>query len=373
MLLIQNAYVMPMDGSDLPGADILVEDGKIKAVGHSLSAPGAKTLNATGLYALPGLIDAHCHVGIAEEGMRDEGEDSNECSDPLTPGMRALDGINPFDIGLSEAAQNGVTCAMTGPGSGNVLGGSFVLMKTHGRDLDDMVLNPCAAMKAAFGENPKRVYGSQKKTPMTRMAIAALLRQALTDAGLYQEKDGKRNLGMETLQRVVRREIPLKIHAHRADDILTALRIVKEFNLLCSLDHCTEGHLVLPQIQAAGVPVILGPWISCRSKIELAKQSMRAPALFAKAGIPFAFMTDHPVFPLMYLSVEAAIAVREGLPERAALEALTIHPARIVGMADRLGSLTPGKDADLALYDGHPLDMRSKVRFVLINGQTVVE
>lgn len=383
MLLIKNAKVLTMGRQDyLDGADILVDGAEIAAVGRDLPERGADIVDAKGLTALPGIIDAHCHVGMWEDSIGWAGSDGNEVTNPVTPAMRAIDGVNPEDRCFSDAMKCGVTLVATGPGSANVIGGQFAVMRTHGKTVDDMLVKEPAALKIAFGENPKRCYGEgQKKTPMTRMATAAILRQALADAQTYQRKlaradDDKmpdRDLGKEVLVAALERGLRVKAHAHRADDILTALRVRDEFHLDMSLEHCTEGWRILDQLKEARVPVILGPLLSDRSKEELRNLTYDAPAMFHKAGVRFAMMTDHPVIPLEYLPVCAALAVRRGLPERAALEAITINAAWAIGMDDRFGSIEKGKQADIVLYEGDPLDSRTGVKRVYIEGRLVHE
>ncbi|MDR1598339.1 MAG: amidohydrolase [Oscillospiraceae bacterium] len=377
MLLIKNARLLTMAGRDYPdGADMLVNDGLIVSVGTGLPELGAEVFDASGLTALPGIIDAHCHVGMWEDSIGWAGSDGNEITKPVTPEMRALDAINPEDRCFADALRSGVTLAATGPGSANVVGGQFLAMRTAGTRLDDMLVKEPLALKIAFGENPKRCYGeSQKKEPMTRMATAALLRQALVDARSYQrklalegDKQPDRDLGKETLAAALSGQLRVKAHAHRADDIRTALRIRDEFKLNMTLEHCTEGWRILDALKAARCPVILGPLFGDRSKEELRNMTYEAPAMLSGAGIRFAMMTDHPVIPLEYLPVTVAIAVRHGLPERAALEAITINAAWAIGLDDRFGSLEPGKEADFALYEGDPLDARTKVRRVYVRG-----
>ena len=377
MYLIRNARILTMADADYERGDILIDGGKIRAVGVDLPMPeGTATLDAAGLWALPGFIDAHCHLGMWEDGMGFEGADGNEDTDPVTPHLRAIDAINPVDPCFREAREAGITTACTGPGSANVLGGQFAAVKTYGDRIDDMVLKAPLALKAAFGENPKRVYHDQKKSPSTRMATAATLREALVAADEYRKKQGTdkqpdRDLKLEALGWVLEGKVPMKIHAHRADDILTAVRIAREFGIDYSIEHCTEGYLIAEHLKRDGVKVILGPLLSERSKIELRNLTYEAPRKLAQAGIEFALMTDHPVIPLQYLPVTAALAVREGLDERTALKAITIHAARIVGIADRVGSLEAGKDADIALFDGNPLDFRVKTQRVFIDGREV--
>lgn len=384
MLLLKNGMVMPMEGPAFTG-DVLVQDGKIIELREAVSARGAEEMDCTGRVLLPGFVDAHCHIGMWEDGIGEEGADGNENSDPITPEMRAIDGINPFDPCFREAREAGVTTVLTGPGSANVIGGLFVALKTTGRSVEDMILRYPAAMKVALGENPKRVYAEQKESPYTRMAIAALFRKAMVEAQEYArkleqgeedaEKRPERDLALEALLPVLRGELPLKVHAHRADDILTALRLAREFNLKITIDHCTEGHLILDllaeQLPALGAGVILGPLLSERPKVEMKNLDFSAPAKLHAAGIPFALMTDHPVIPEQFLPVCAALCVRAGLPEQVALESITIQAAKIAGVADRVGSLRAGKDADIAIFDGHPLDFRSHCICTLIDGEVV--
>lgn len=384
MILLKNAKVISMDENldrEFLG-DVLIDGKKIKAVGPELKADGAEVIDLTGLTVVPGFIDAHCHIGLFEDGMGFEGDDGNEMSATSTPDMRAIDAINPFDKCFKEAMTGGVTTCVTGPGSANVLGGTFCAIKMYGRDVEDMLLKDPVAMKAAFGENPKRVYQSQK-TIFTRMQIAATLRRTLLKAKEYERKiklagddESKlpdKDLAMEALLPVIRRELPLKIHAHRADDILTAVRIAKEFGLRFTLDHCTEGYLIPEQIKESvdelGAGVIVGPLLTERSKIELRNLSFEAPRKLFENNIPFAIMTDSPVIPEQYLSIEAGLAVREGLPEYEALKAITINAGKITGLDDRIGSITAGKDADIAVFDGSPLQTLSHCVMTFINGR----
>lgn len=385
MLLLKNATVYPVSSPPFVG-DILIDGGRIVAISENLSNESAERLDLTGYTVTPGFIDPHCHIGMWEDGMGDEGADGNECSDPITPELRAIDGLNPFDPCFAEACAAGITTVVTGPGSTNVIGGQFAALKTAGICLEEMLVQFPIAMKAAMGENPKRTYGEQKLSPYTRMAIASLFRKAMMDAKEYllnkeaaKEDSSKKpdfDISLEALLPVLNRELPVKIHAHRADDILTALRLAKEFNIRVSLEHCTEGYLIAKELKAqidsmGGVPVILGPLLSDRSKIELRNQTLRSPAVLKDAGIDFAFMTDHPVIPIQYLPVGAALAVREGLDEETALAAITLNAAKAVGLADRLGSLEVGKIANLAVFDGHPFEFRTRCKMTLIDGQIV--
>lgn len=383
MILIKNAHIHTMADKVYENGMILVEDGKIKAIGNNLNVPAeAEIIDAEGMFVMPGIIDAHCHLGMWEDGMGFEGADGNEVVDPVSPQLRAIDAINPKDICFKDAYEGGVTTVATGPGSANVIGGQFAIIKTYGNRIDDMIVNPCAAMKCAFGENPKRCYDSLGKSPSTRMATAAILRDSLTKAKKYIEKqekaktnpdkDPEYNMQMEALAKVIRKEIPLKAHAHRADDILTALRIAKEFDVDITLEHCTEGHLIVDYLKEGYQKgIIVGPSLSNRSKVELQNLTFETPAILTNAGLKVAIMTDHPVIPLQYLPVCAGIAAREGLGEEEALKAITINPAEILRIADRVGSLEVGKDADIVMFTGHPFDLRSKVSMVMIDGKIV--
>ncbi len=386
MLLLKNGNVMTMAGPAFVG-DVAIENGKIVAVGQSLSYSDAEVRDVTGMTVMPGIVDPHCHIGMWEDAMGFEGADGNECTNPITPELRAIDAINPYDRCFEEAVAGGVTTCVTGPGSANVIGGQFVAIKTYGDSVEDMVLRFPVAVKAAFGENPKRVYNGKNQTPSTRMATAALMRKALIEAQEYNEKleRGKadpekmpeRNLGKEILARVIRRELPMKIHAHRADDILTAIRICREFKLRYTLDHCTEGYLITDKLKEALSEdcegIIVGPLLTDRSKIELKNLSFKAPKVLEQEGIEYAMMTDHPVTPEQYLPICTAVAVREGASEEGALKAITINAAKITGIADRVGSIEVGKDADIAVFSGHPFDFRSRCVLTLVNGKVAHE
>lgn len=385
MLLIRNARILTMEDKDYPdGADVLIRDGKIAAVGADLSAPDAKVIDAKGCYALPGIIDAHSHIGMWEDSLGFEGADGNEITNPVTPALRAIDAVNPGDRCFEEAVRYGVTLTATGPGSANVVGGQFALMHTYGTDYDARIVKAPLALKIAFGENPKTCYNERKQTPSTRMGTAAVLRQALVDAQAYarklegeEDKRPDRDLAKEMLVCALRREVIVKAHAHRADDILTALRIGHEFGLRMSLEHCTEGHLIADTLRreqdAHGTPVIVGPLFSDRSKPELSNMTYSAPGMLEKAGVRFAMMTDHPVIPEKHLLVCAIIAHREGLSERAALACVTKNAAWALGVEEQFGSIKVGKQADIALYDRDPLDARAKVCVTVGQGEIVFE
>ncbi len=383
MMLIKGGKVFTMEGEVLDGGFVLIEKGRISKVGQG-EPPGryldmAQLIDAEGMFIMPGFVDAHCDIGLFEDGIGFEGEDGNEATDPVTPHLRAIDAINPMDRAFEEAVRGGVTTAVTGPGSANVLGGEFVAIKTVGGSVEDMVIKNPVAIKCAFGENPKRVYYEKKTAPMTRMATAALLREALMKAKRYMErkerakedKQPELDVKMESLVRVLRKELPLKAHAHRADDIMTALRIAREFDIDMTIEHCTEGHRITETLVREGRGLVVGPGLSSRSKYELRDLTFKTPSILSAAGLDIAIMTDHPVIPIQYLPVCAALAVKEGMDEYKALEAITINAARISGIADRVGSLLPGKDADIAIFDGHPFNYTTKVRYVIVNGNLV--
>ena len=363
---------------------ILVKDGKIQAVGPMDECPGnSEIIDAKGRYVLPGLVDAHTHVGMTEDAVGFEGDDLNEMTDPVTPHLRAIDAIYHADRSFEEARQWGVTTVLSGPGSSNVICGQFAALKTYGRSVDEMILKEPCALKVAFGENPKTVYHEKNHAPSTRMATAAILREQFYKAREYMEawdeymKDSEENdkpefdIRLEALIPALKGDLIVKIHAHRTDDILTAIRIAKEFNLKITIDHGTEGYLIADILKENNIKVILGPMLTDRSKIELRNQTLAAPGILAKAGIPVAIMTDHPCVPIQHLLLCAAIAVREGMPEEDALKAITINAARAAGIDDRVGSLEAGKDADIAIYSGYPFDFKTKVDMTIINGKIV--
>ncbi len=373
MLAITGGKILTMAGSVIETGTVLVEGAKIAGVRKGIFVPpGARAVDVTGKIVMPGMIDAHSHVGVAEEIYREEGDDSNEVTDPVTPHLRAIDAVNPADIGFHDALSGGVTTLVTGPGSANIIGGEMVALKTCGTVVDEMTVRFPVGLKAALGENPKRNYGRDKKTPATRMASAAILREALTQAQDYLKKEPlERDLKMESLARVLRREVPLRVHAHRADDIMTAVRIAGEFEVDLIIEHCTEGHLVAGHLAAKGIPAVIGPIITNRAKVEMQGLTLETARVLAGAGVRFAVMTDHPAVPVQYLAASAALAVKGGLPVEHALRAITIDAAQIIGLEERLGSIEPGKDADIVVLDRHPLDISSRVLQVYINGGRV--
>jgi len=381
MLLIKGGKVLTMNSISFQASSVLIDNGKIIEVGENIDIKDdAQVIDAKGCWVLPGLIDAHCHIGIMEENVGFEGRDVNEASDPITPHMRAIDGINPLDSSFYDARKAGITTVMTGPGSANVIGGQFVVMKTSGNCVDDMIIKEPAAMKISFGENPKKIYNGKNKTPMTRMGIAALLRDTIIRTKNYQNKKIKAlnnnenfeiDIKMEAMIPVLKKEIPLKAHVHRADDILTAIRIAKEFNLDITLDHCTEGILIIDKVRNSMAPVLIGPVMTSKSKIEIKNKSIATPGELNRAGIKIAIITDHPVTPIGYLSICAGLAVKEGLGMIDALKAITINAAEILGISDRKGSIQKGKDADIAIFDGNPLDMYTNTVYTIIDGNVV--
>jgi imidazolonepropionase-like amidohydrolase len=389
-IAIMGGRVVPIEGEPIDGGTVLVIDGKIVAVaGPDLTPPpGVERVDARGHWVLPGLIDAHTHLGAREEGEGWAGHDTNELTGPIQAHVRVLDAINPADEGFRDAIAGGVLTAGVTPGSGNPIGGQTVAIHCWGRTVDDMVLRSPAGMKSALGENPKRVLGERRVNPSSRLGTAAAIRTALVDTLNYlekeqeqsQEKEGSpermrltqsRDLKHEALARVLRREIPWRQHCHRADDIATALRLAAEFGYDLVIDHGTEAYLIADKIAAAGVPVVTGPLITARSKVELRNRTMANPGLLAAAGVTVAIATDHPVVPVHLLIVQAALAIRDGLDRDTALRAVTITPARIMRVADRIGSLVPGKDADVVLWSGDPLDVMSRAEVAYIGGREV--
>ena len=384
MLLIKNGKIITGTDTNYEKGCLLIEDGKIVDVAAEIPyQEGMETIDAQGGWILPGLVDAHCHVGIVETGIGFAGQDVNEKTDPVTPHLRGIDGINALDPSFRDAVEGGVTTLASGPGSTNTIGGQFCVIKTHGDSIDEMILKAPLAMKCAFGENIKRTYGDKGKSPMTRMGNAAVLRETLTKAKEYAGKLAaagddplKRppiDFKLEAMLPVIRREIPLKIHAHRADDILTAIRIAKEFDCKLTLEHCTEGHLIARHIAAAGVSVIAGPSFGFQSKMEVINKSFDTPMILQEAGVLVAIMTDHPVTPIQRLNMMAGMAVKAGASFDDAIKMITINPAKILELDDRIGSLEAGKDADVVVWSGNPLEMSSEPLMTIIDGQVVYE
>ncbi len=379
MICIKNGTLHTAVSREPITADILIENGKIVKIGTGLCADGAEVIDASGLNVYPGFVEAHCHIGLDGYGIGYEGHDYNEMNDPVTPQLHAVDGINPFDPCLEMAAKAGVTCFATGPGSSNVLGGTFVAIKPVGTCVDDMIVKDPIAMKCAFGENPKRCY--QKQGISSRMTTAANLRNALKKAQLYKAKveaagDDVSKLPAfeeksDALIPVLNKEIPLKAHAHQANDLLTALRIAKEFDINITLEHVTEGHMIVKELAKANVPLAVGPTFGHASKFELQNKTWETPGILAKAGCHVSIITDAPVTPLHYLPLCAGLAMKAGMDEYDALRAITINPAEHIGVADRVGSLEEGKDADIVIMDGTPFTVEGVVKHVLINGAEI--
>ena len=382
MLFIKNGYVKTMAGADIENGSVLIDDnGKIAAVGANLEAPaGAEVIDAEGRLVTPGCVEAHCHIGLDNEGMGWEGHDYNEIVDPLSPQMRAIDSINPQDEAFGLALAGGVTSACTGPGSANVVGGTFAAIKLSGKRVDKMIIKHPLAMKAAFGENPKRCYGQgMKKSPGTRMATAALLRELLFKTRRYaQDKEAGKNPGfdmkLEAMIPVIKGELPLKCHAHRADDILTAVRIGKEFGIKLTLDHCTDGAIIADELAEEGLPAFVGPTLGNKSKIELRNKSFTTPKALHEAGVPISIITDAPVIPLQYLPMCAGLAVDAGLDMDEAWKAITINPAVQTGIGDRVGSLEPGKDGDVVIWAENPLTTVGGAAYItIVDGKIVYQ
>lgn len=379
MICIKNGTLHTAVSKETFVADILVDGGKIVKIGADLASDGAEVIDASGLHVYPGFIDAHCHIGLDGYGIGYEGHDYNELNDPVTPQVQAIDGINPFDPCLSMAAKAGVTCFATGPGSSNVLGGTFVAIKPVGTRVDNMIVKFPVAMKCAFGENPKRCY--QKNGISSRMTNASKLREALEKAKLYKAKIEAAGDDVSKLPAydqkcaalipVLNKEIPLKAHAHQANDICTAIRIAKEFDVDVTLEHVTEGHLITEELAKENLPLAVGPTFGHASKFELQYKTWETPGVLAKAGCHVSIITDAPVTPLHYLPLCAGLAIKAGMDEYDALRAVTINPAEHIGVADRVGSLEEGKDADIVIVDGCPFDVSGEVKHVLIDGKEV--
>ena len=380
MLCVKNGLVHDAVREEAYEADILIEDGKFVRIGKNLSLPeGTELFDASGLSVYPGFVEAHCHLGLDGYGIGFEGQDYNELNDILTPQLRGLDSFNPMDPSVHMAAEAGITCVATGPGSSNVLGGTFLAVKTAGRRVDKMVVKQPVAMKCAFGENPKRCY--KDKNNFARMSTASKLREMLLKAQDYKarrEAAGEDILKrpafdfkLEALIPVLERRIPLKAHAHRADDIFTAIRIAREFDLRITLEHCTEGHLIAEELAEENIPLAVGPTLTHATKFEVRNRSFTTPGILADAGCMVSIITDSPVIPQQYLPLCAGLAVKAGMKPFDALRAITINPARHIGIEDRVGSIECSKDADLVVTDGSPFEVTTSVLAVLIDGQKV--
>ena len=383
-MLFIHGNILTMEETSFPDGYLWVKDGKIAGVGPSLEAPAdPETVDLVGKTVLPGFVDAHCHLGMWEDGLGFEGDDGNEATDPVTPQLRAIDALNPLDRTFAEARLGGVTTVLTGPGSANAIGGQWAAIKTTGRRIDDMVIDPAVGMKFALGENPKVTYNEKNVTPVTRMATASLIREQLRKAERYlsdkeradEEEDFDEpefDAKCEALVPVLSGKQKAFFHAHRADDIFTAIRIAREFKLDLVLVHCTEGYMVKDLLAGEKIPVIAGPILSDRSKPELRNQSVENPGQLAGEGILTALCTDHPVIPIQYLSLCAGIAIGNGMEREAALKAITISAAKAAGIDRRVGSLAVGKDADFVVFDGDPCSPYVHPEMVFINGQRIL-
>jgi imidazolonepropionase-like amidohydrolase len=382
-IAITGGRIVPMDGEPIESGTVLVVDGVITAVGADVAVPGGiETVDATGRWVLPGFVDAHAHVGIDEEGVGWAGDDTNEMTDPNGARMRALDAINPADVGFDDALSGGVTTVVVKPGSGNPIGGQTVAIKTWGRVIDEMVVKSPASVKSALGENPKRVYGDKKQLPSTRQGVAAVIRDALTKAQDYRARRDHaaqkgepfdRDPTSEVLVRVLDGELPWCQHTHRADDIATAIRLADEFGYRLIVNHATEGFLLADLLAERGIPCIVGPLLTTRSKAELRQRTLANPGRLASAGVQVALTTDHPVVAIHFLVHQATFAVKEGMTPRDALTSITTNPAQMMGIADRVGALRPGLDGDVVIWDGDPLDVMSRAVRVFVGGVDAYE
>ena len=379
MVLVKNGLIHDMVSETPYQADILIEKGKIKAIGTDLPESG-EVIDASGLDVYPGFIDAHAHLGLDGYGVGFEGHDYNEMNDVCTPQLRAIDSFNPMDPTVRQAAEAGVTCVATGQGSSNAIGGTWIAVKTTGTCVDDMIVKDPVAMKCALGENPKRCY--RDKGNSARMTTAANMRQMIFKAQEYLAKKeaagddlSKRpafDFKCEAMIPVLKKEIPLKIHAHQANDILTAIRIAREFDLKMTLEHVTEGHLIADKLaECKEYPMAVGPSLTHASKFELQNKSWTTPGVLAAKGCLVSIITDSPVIPQQYLPLCAGLAVKAGMDPFEALKAITINPARHIGIEDRVGSLEVGKDGDLVIYEGSPFETSSTVKAVLIEGNRI--
>ena len=380
-MVIINGKILTMEEEIIECGYVRIREGKIAEIGTMEfyeKDRQRKVLDVKGAWVMPGLIEAHAHIGISEEKWGVIADDCNEGTNPVTPYLRAIDAINPMDPAFHEAIGAGITSVMTGPGSANVVGGQFVFLKTQGRCVDNMIVKHPAAMKIAFGENPKTAYGDRDMYPSTRMGTAALLRQTLFEAVQYQKRKEQGELEELEFEKecwlpVLKKEIPLKAHAHRADDILTAIRIAKEYGLDMTIDHGTESHLIADEVKKSGFPVIVGPDLSSRSKLEIQNMNFKTNRILHDTGVLFAITTDHPVTMIQYLPLCAGLAVKHGLPMEEGLKAITINAAKICRVDDRVGSLKVGKDADIAIFSGNPMEVFTKTLYTIIDGKIVYE
>lgn len=370
-ILLKNAYVMPITSDPVTNCDILIDEGKISRVGRDIPVEsGDRVIDCTNGYLLPGFIDVHTHLGLYDEGTGWAGNDANETIEPMSPHVRAIDGVYPLDPAFGDAIKYGITTAHIMPGSANVIGGTTSVIKTAGKNIKNMIIQEIAGLKIALGENPKRIHSMGNKDSITRMGIMGMLREAFYEAMKSENPD---SLRVKPLLLALNREIPVRIHAHRADDIMSAVRFAQEFNLDLRIEHCTEGHLIADELQGLNLKVSVGPTLTRRSKVELKNKSWKTYQELTNHGVEVSVTTDHPYTPIQYLNVCASIAVREGLSEQKALEGITILPARNLRVDDKLGSIEAGKDADLVLWSQHPFHFSSKPIWTMINGQFVYQ
>jgi len=370
-LALTEAYIMTGSKGVIKKGALLINDGLIEAIGENIKLPkDAEVWNLKGKVLIPGMIDAHTHLGLRQDGVGADQSDEDEISDPVVPHIRALDAINPADIAFRDALMGGVTSVGIMPGSYNVICGQPAAVKVVGETVEEMLLRSPVGMKIAFGERPKNVYGGLKKSPMTRMGIAAILREALVRVQNYTANNkGPRDLRQEALIPVLKKQIPLRAHAHRSDDIMTAIRIAKEFDLQLVIEHGTDGYKVAAELSEAKVPVVHGPWLKVRGNLEQSGRNVDAPRILIESNVLTAFSTDHPVIPIQNLRMQATTAVEQGVSPEAALKAITIHPAQIMGIHNRVGSLEKGKDADVVVLSGPPFEAGTRVEAVVVNGK----
>ena len=368
-ILLKNANVIPITTDPKSKCDVLIQEGKISKIGYDIAMEaGDKVIDCTHGYLLPGFIDVHTHLGLYDEGTGWAGNDANETIEPMSPHVRAIDGVYPLDPAFGDAIKYGITTAHVMPGSANVIGGTTSVIKTAGKNIKNMIIQETAGLKIALGENPKRIHSMGNKDSITRMGIMGMLREAFYEA---MKSDNPESLRVQPLLKALKREIPVRIHAHRADDIMSAIRFAQEFNLDLRIEHCTEGHLIAGELEGLDLKVSVGPTLTRRSKVELKNKSWKTYQELTNHGVEVSVTTDHPYTPIQYLNVCASIAVREGLSEQKALEGITILPARNLRVSERLGSIEAGKDADLVLWSHHPFHYSAKPIWTMIDGQFV--
>ena len=368
-ILLKNAHIYPITSKPIHCGDILIEDGKISKIHSKISSDSTtKIIDCNGYFLLPGFIDTHTHLGLYDEGTGWAGNDANETIDPMSPHVRAIDGVYPLDPAFSDAIKHGITTAHVMPGSANVIGGTTSVIKTFGKNIEKMLAQETAGLKIALGENPKRIHSQGNNDSITRMGIMGMLREKFREA---QYCDNPDLLRIAPIVMALKREIPVRIHAHRADDIISAVRFAEEFNLDLRIEHCTEGHLVAEELQGIGLKVSVGPTLTRRSKVELKNKSWKTYQELTDHGVEVSITTDHPYTPIQYLNICAAIATREGLPEQKALEGITILPARNLRLDDKIGSIEIGKEADLVLWSHHPFHFLSKPKWTMIKGAII--